>query len=172
MGKVIFIFFASVLLFWSCNKSVEPNLKEENTNELNDQMVFHYNGILDTILIIAEKNGYNQNEVVIRGSGLMLENTIMLTFKLINQGKTAINDSMTGYWDLGLCIPFNKYLLTKEADNYIEIDSYDKNTNIIQGKINLTFRFEDDTTKVVTFSEGEFRAKIDTRYGFTYCFEG
>jgi hypothetical protein len=175
MKKIILIFISSLLLIIGCNKSTEPVMQEEQQEEsleYNGQMSFNYNGIQDTISIFAQPNGYVENEIVFRGSGEDLENTIMLTFKVINNGKTNINDTMTGYWDLGLCIPINKYLLTNQTDNYIQINSYNAATKEIEGEFNLRFRYEDDSTKTVTFSKGNFKAKINTNFPFHYCIEG
>lgn len=175
MKRIIFIFISTLLLLFGCNKSTEPVMQEEEQQEIleyNGQMSFNYNGVQDTISIFAQTNGYVENEIVFRGSGEGLENTIMLTYKLINSGKTKINDTMTGYWDLGLCIPFNKYLLRNETDNYIQINSYNASTNEIEGEFNLRFVYEDDSTKAVTFSQGHFKAKINTNYPFHYCIEG
>jgi len=62
---------------------------------------FSLNGSKHDISVFSQRNGYVPNEVVLRGSGERLENTLMLTFKPV-QGKSAeINLQMTGYWDLG-----------------------------------------------------------------------
>jgi len=175
MKRIIFIFISTLFLLNGCKKSTEPVFEEEQQQgslEYSGQLFFDYNGVQDTISIFAQTNGYVENEVVFRGSGEGLENTIMLTFTLINSGKTKINDTMTGYWDLGLCIPFNKYLLTNETNNYIQINSYNANTKEIKGEFHLRFRFEYDSTKTVTFSNGNFKAKIDTKHPFQYCIEG
>jgi hypothetical protein len=171
MRKKIFLIMLMVIPLLGCDKTTEPKLEEEE-QQMNNQMSFNYNGVRDTISILAEENGYVENEVVFRGGGKGLVNTIMLTFKLINSGTTKINDTMTGYWSLALCTPMNKYLLTHEASNYIQIISYDPYTHVVQGKFDLRFRYEKDTTKVVKFSQGNFRAKIDTSYAFYYCIEG
>ena len=173
MKNIIFIFISTLFLSIGCNKSTEPVLEEEQERlEFSGELFFIYNGVQDTISIFAQTNGYVENEIVFRGSGEHLENTIMLTFKLLNNGKTNINDTMTGYWDLGLCIPFNKYLLTNEMNNYIQINSYNANTKEIEGEFNLRFRHEDDSTKTAVFNQGSFKAKINTNHPFKYCIEG
>lgn len=96
----------------------------------------------------------------------------MLTFRPIEVGFVMINREMTGYWDLGLCIPFRKYLLANESSKYIRIDTYDKNSLIVKGEFKLTFRFETDTTRIASFSNGTFLAKVDSTYPFRYCIEG
>lgn len=172
MKKRIFLIIPILILFIGCDKSAEPVI-DEGKQELNDQMIFNYNGILDTITIYSGRNGYVENEIVIQGWDLEnTDNIIMLTFKLINSGKAVVNDTMTGYWDLGLCIPRNKYLLTKDTSNYIQINSYNPSTNIIHGEFDLKFRYAEDTTNIVTFSQGIFGVKIDTSWSFTYCIEG
>ena len=172
MKSIIFIYISTLLLF-GCNKSTEPILEEKQEPlDFSGEMSFDFNGVQDTISIFAQPNGYVENEFVFRGSGEGLKNTIMLTFKLINSGKTKINDTMTGYWDLGLCIPFNKYLLTNETSNYIQINSYKVDKKEIEGEFNLRFRYEDDSTKAVIFSNGKFKAKISINYPFHYCREG
>jgi hypothetical protein len=120
----------------------------------------------------AERNGYKENEVVFRCSGEGLFNTLMITFKPLSKGDAIINKDMTGYWDLGLCIPFNKYLLTDDKSNYIRIDSYDENTQIITGEFELTFASEKTQNVIIKFSNGKFKAKIDATYPFRYCIEG
>ncbi len=167
-----------IALLIGCEKSSEPlpepqpQLIPINPIANSNWMTFTYNGNDYKISLMTNKNGYTENEVVTRGSGVGLKNTLMLTFKLAQSGNTQINKDMTGYWDLGLCIPFNKYLLTNDAGNYIEIESYDVKTNIISGEFNLKFKFEKDTTKSAVFSNGRFNVKIDTSYSFHYCIEG
>jgi hypothetical protein len=174
MEKRIFLIIPILILFIGCDKSTEPDVLDE---ELNDQMIFNYNGILDTIKLYAGENGYIENEIVFQGWDLKnidnnYNNIIMLTFKLINSGKAEINDTMTGYWDLGLCTQRNKYLLTTETSNFIKVNSFNASTNIIQGEFDLSFRYEKDTAKIVRFSQGKFGVKIDTSWLFTYCIEG
>ena len=132
---------------------------------------FYLNGSKHVISVFAERNGYNVNELVIRGSGSGLENTLMMTFKPVQGGASEINVEMTGYWDLGLCIPFNKYLLSNSPSNVIRVTSYDPGSGFLKGEFDLTFRFEKDTTKVASFANGTFEAVVDTA-AFKYCFEG
>jgi hypothetical protein len=123
------------------------------------------------ISVLSQGNGYVPNEVVLRGSGEGLENTLMLTFKPI-QGKPAeINLQMTGYWDLGLCIPFKRYLVSHASTNVIRVTSYDLDSGLLKGEFDLTFIFENDPTRIASFKNGTFEATVDTA-GFKYCIEG
>ncbi len=130
---------------------------------------FSLNGVQRAIGVFAQSNGYVPGEVVIRGSGEGMENTLMLTFKP-NVGRVqSINRSMTGYWDLGLCIPFNKYVLMSDTLNSIRVTSSD---STLTGQFDLIFRYEKDTTRTATFLHGTFTVKADTVYPFKYCIEG
>ena len=132
-------------------------------------MSFALNGVQHAIGVHAESNGYVPGEVVIRGSGEGMESTLMLTFRP-NMGRVqSINYSMTGYWDLGLCIPFNKYVLRSDTLNSIVVTS---NDTTLTGQFNLIFRYEKDTTRAATFLHGTFDVKVDTVYKFKYCIEG
>ncbi len=93
----------------------------------------------------------------------------MLTFDPRVGAAAAINREMTGYWDLGLCIPFNKYVLFSDTLNSIRIISYD--TTMV-GEFNLLFRYQSDSTRTAIFLNGTFSAKVDTLYSFKYCVEG
>jgi hypothetical protein len=132
-------------------------------------MSFSLNGVQRAIGVFAQSNGYVPGEVVIRGSGEGMENTLMLTFKP-NVGRVqSINRSMTGYWDLGLCIPFNKYVLMSDTLNSIRVTSSD---STLTGQFDLIFRYEKDTTRTAAFLHGTFTVKADTVYPFKYCIEG
>ena len=132
-------------------------------------MSFSLNGAQHAIGVFAQTNSYTPGEVVIRGSGVGMENTLMLTFKPSIGRVQSINQSMTGYWDLGLCIPFNKYVLRLDTLNSIVVTS---NDTTLTGQFNLVFRYEKDTTKTATFLRGIFSVKVDTVYPFKYCIEG
>lgn len=132
---------------------------------------FCLNGGKHDISVFSQRNGYVPNEVVLRGSGEGLENTLMLTFKPI-QGKPAeINLQMTGYWDLGLCIPFKRYLLSNASTDVIRVTSYDLGSGLLKGEFDLTFIFENDPTKIASFKNGTFEVNVGT-VGFKYCIEG
>ena len=133
---------------------------------------FYLNGSKHVISIYSQRNSYVANEIVIRGSGVGLENTLMITFKPIQGNLAEINLQMTGYWDLGLCIPFKRYLLSRDSTNFIRVTSYDPGSALLKGEFNLTFIFEKDTTKIASFNNGTFEAKVDTMYAFKYCIEG
>jgi hypothetical protein len=172
--KLIFVFI--LILLSGCEKPTAVKIKVPPVNQqeepLDNQMSFYFNGTDYKISIIASFNGYADNEIVIRGGGEGLENTLMLTFKEEEIGFPEIDSTMTGYWSLVFCIPENKYLLTNETTNRIKIDSYDLVTNKISGEFHLRFRDEKDSKKIITFSSGYFTATVDTSYHFTYCIEG
>jgi len=132
-------------------------------------MSFDLNGTRRTIWVLAQSSGYVPGEVVIRGSGEGMENTLMLTFKPHIGTQATINREMTGYWDLGLCIPFNKYLLSSDTTNSIRILSYD---STMVAEFNLVFRHESDSNRTAIFLNGTFSAEVDTLYPFKYCVEG
>ena len=132
-------------------------------------MSFQLNGVKHNISVFVQPNGYARDEVIIRGSGLGMENTLMLTFKPRLDSLATINRDMTGYWDLGLCIPFNKYLLSADSVNFIKISS---NDSTLVGEFNLIFRHQSDLTRTATFFHGTFMGKVDTLTPFKYCIEG
>jgi hypothetical protein len=155
------------------NPSLERSLVEPPVNPPVGlgRASFLLNGNRHVISVLSQRNGYVPNEVVVRGSGEGLENTLMLTFKPI-QGKPAeINFQMTGYWDLGLCIPFKRYLLSHSSTNVIRVSSYDLDSGLLKGEFDLTFIFENDATKIASFRNGTFEVNVDT-VGFQYCIEG
>lgn len=167
----ILIIVAFLAILTGCSRTTEPELKgtlpAEKTMTLSlDQKPEQ------TVAIEALRNGYVKGELVMLGYGEGFRNTLMLTFRLKQNGIAEINRTMTGYWDLGVCIPINKFILTDESSNYIKINSYDERTNIVQGEFNLRFRYEKDTTKTAEFSRGKFNAVIDTSWSFKYCTEG
>ena len=167
LSKVLFV----LIFLWGCGKendTVSPEIEELQDN---NKMIFLYNGAENNITVSAEKNSYKENEIVLRGSS-NLDNTLMLTFSITQTGNAEINKDMTGYWDLGLCTPTDKSLLTNDESNFIKIISYDSSKNYIEGEFNLKFRQENDTTIFHNFSNGKFKAIIDTSYVFEYCEEG
>jgi len=133
------------------------------------RMSFQLNGVQHSIFLFAQSNGYVAGEVVLRGSGPGMENTLMLTFKPRLKSPAVINREMTGYWDLGLCIPFDKYLLTTSPGNFIRILSSD--TTLV-GEFNLVFQHESDAARQAVFLNGTFSTKVDTVHPFEYCIEG
>jgi hypothetical protein len=134
-----------------------------------DTMSFLLNGVEFGASVDAQANGYVQGEVVIRANASGLENTLMLTFKPFPSDFATIDQAMTGYWDLGLSRPINKYTLSRDSTNFIRILSYD---STLTGEFNLTFVYQSDSTKVAIFTNGIFSAKVDTLYPFQYCIEG
>ena len=171
MKPARYIFMIAFLLT-GCSKptAVETPLPVTPPITLSEgAMAFELNGISHNIEIFAQSNGYVNGEVVLRGSGPGMENTLMLTFKPILGTRAAINREMTGYWDLGLCIPFNRYLLTSDPTNSITITSYE---SLLAGSFTLIFQHESDPGKRVIFQDGRFTARVDTQYPFRYCNEG
>jgi hypothetical protein len=132
-------------------------------------MSFLLNGVEFGASVDAQANGYVQGEVVIRANASGMQNTLMLTFKPFRSGFATIDQAMTGYWDLGLCRPFNKYNLSHDSSNFIRVLSYD---STLTGEFNLTFIYQSDSTKVAIFTNGTFSTKVDTLYPFQYCIEG
>jgi hypothetical protein len=172
--KLIFVFI--LVLISGCEKPTAIRIKvpplHQQEEPLDNQMSFYFNGADYKISIMVSFNGYADNEIVIRGGDEGLENTLMLTFKKEEIGFPEIDSTMTGYWNLSLCTPMNKSLLTNETTNRIKIDSYYLITNEISGEFLLRFRDEKDPKKIITFSSCYFTATVDTSYHFTYCIEG
>jgi|GEM_PF-4871065 hypothetical protein len=173
-----YLIFLAVFLTtaWACGDYGNP-VHEQKTVEPpgipalgQGQASFLLNGTRHDISIFAQRNGYNLNEVVLRGSGKGMENTLILTFRP-NEGNAEVNIEMTGYWDLGLCIPFNKYLLSSSPRNIIRVLSYDSGSGYLKAEFDLTFLHESDTTRVASFTDGTFEASVDYS-AFTYCIEG
>lgn len=167
----------SVLLLAGCSQpgGTGPTGSQDTTSwtpgtlAFEGTMSFKLNNVQHNISVFAQSSGYAKGEVVIRGSGLGMENTLMLTFKPRLDSLARINREMTGYWDLGLCIPFNKYLLSADADNFIRISS---NDSTLVGDFTLIFRYQSDSTRTAIFTHGTFTTKVDTLSPFTYCIEG
>jgi hypothetical protein len=165
----------SLLLLVGCAKDENVPVTETQTpltppiQFYEGTMSFSLNGTQHAIGVFAQTNGYVPGEVVLRGSGEGMENTLMLTFKPTIGRVQSINQSMTGYWDLGLCIPFNKYVLRSDTLNSIVVMS---NDTTLAGQFNLVFRYEKDTSKTAIFLHGAFAVKVDTVYPFKYCIEG
>ena len=165
----------SLLLLVGCAKEEDVPVTETETPLtppillFEGTMSFAFNGTQYAIGVFAQTNGYVPGEVVIRGGGEWMENTLMLTFKP-NIGRVqSINQSMTGYWSLSLCTPMNKYVLKSDAINSIVVTS---NDTTLKGQFDLVFRHEKDTTKTATFLHGTFAVKVNTEYPFKYCIEG
>ena len=136
-----------------------------------DHASFDLNGNKHVVEVFTQWNSYRANEIVIRGGG-GLSNTLMMTFRPRFEGRADINLDMTGFWDLGMCIPMNKYLLTSDTSNYIRVTAFDSGSALLKGEFSLTFKYEKDTTQVASFRNGYFEAHIDTVYTFAYCIEG
>jgi hypothetical protein len=170
MKKNIFagVIFAGLLLCGGCNSPNDPDANGLSVN----QASFTFNETKYVISIFTNWSGYNADELVIRGYDNGLGNTLMMTFKPIPGDLATIDTDMTGFWELGVCIPINRYLLSGDANNYIRVTSYDPASKVITGEFSLTFRYEKNVSKVASFSDGAFKAKIDTTYAFTYCREG
>jgi len=128
-------------------------------------------GITHRLFIFANTNGYKNGEVVLHGSGEGLDRELMLTFELKSQGRVALNKEMTGFWDLGLCIPFRRYLLVDDFSNSINIDSYDAQTGKLSGRFSLRMRNEVSPYDTIVFSNGRFETRLP-EIEFTYCIEG
>lgn len=154
------------LALYACSKVVEPG--NEIPNEIvPDQMTLLLNGVEHIVPIVIERNGYDSSQVVLRGAK-GLGNTLMLTFDPTSGERAEINLEMTGFWDLGLCRPFDKYLLTQDSSNFIRVTSSD---TMLIGEFNLRFVHEGDSTDRVSFENGVFSARKDTCH-FEYCTEG
>jgi hypothetical protein len=168
------VLLMGLLVVSACSSLTDPEYPPNSqANELSEnQASFSLNGEKHVISIYTQRNGYAADEIVIRGSGVGLVNTLMMTFKPTQGSLARIDSPMTGYWDLGLCIPFKKYLLSRDSTNFIRIMRYDPGSSLLTGVFNLTFKFEQDTTMIASFSNGTFRAKVDTVGTFKYCIEG
>jgi len=136
-----------------------------------DHASFDLNGSKHVVDLSTQWNSYQANEIVIRGGG-GLSNTLMMTFRPRFEGRADINLDMTGFWDLSMCTPRNKYLLTSDTSNYIRVTAFDSGSALLKGEFSLTFKYEKDTTQVASFRNGYFEAHIDTVYTFAYCIEG
>ncbi|MGH7449810.1 MAG: hypothetical protein ACRENG_00540 [bacterium] len=129
------------------------------------------NGSTRQLYIFANLNGYKDGEIVLRGSGEGLDRVLMLTFQLKSKGVVAFNKEMTGFWDLGLCIPFRRYLLAESRLNYVSIDSYDPKTGKLTGKFSIKVRNEEAPKDVIEFKNGRFVTRLNATK-FEYCIEG
>lgn len=173
--KSVFTSCLLALFIAGCSKPTETPESESSGTVISPNwpydgtMSFYLNGTRRTIGVFAQSNGYIQGEVVIRGSGEGMENTLMLTFKPRVGTQATINRAMTGYWDLGLCIPFNRYLLSADTLNSIRISSCD---SAMVGEFNLVFRHESDSNRTAIFVNGTVATRVDTLYPFKYCVEG
>ena len=165
-----------VLILVGCAKEEESVPVSETPTPLtppvliyDGTMSFMFEGIQYTIGATARSNGYVPGEVVILGYVPKSENELMLTFRPSRGSAQDINQSMTGYWDLALCTPRNKYVLRPDSLNNVTVTSYD---STLSGQFAFIFQYEKDTTKTVTFLHGTFTVKVDTVYPFKYCIEG
>ncbi|MGH7598417.1 MAG: hypothetical protein ACREOI_18835 [bacterium] len=129
------------------------------------------NGSTHQLYIFANFNGYKDGEIVLRGSGEGLDRVLMLTFQLKSKGVVAFNKEMTGFWDLGLCIPFRRYLLAEASFNYVSIDSYDAKTGKVTGRFSIKVRNEETPNDVIEFKNGRFVTRLNAAK-FEYCTEG
>lgn len=129
------------------------------------------NGSTHQLFIFANHNGYQDGEIVLRGSGEGLDRVLMLTFQLKSKGVVAFNKQMTGFWDLGLCIPFRRYLLVENHLNYVSIDSYDPKTGRLTGKFAIKVRNEEAPNDAIEFKNGRFVTRLNAAK-FEYCIEG
>lgn len=153
----------------SCKKS-DPVAPQYDLSV--NEMSFVYDDSNQVVTVYTQPNGYAAGEVVLRASGRRLTNTLMLTFKPVVGQEAVINPEMTGYWDLGLCIPFDKYLLDPLYPNSLQVISSSSDGSELLGTFNLRFIAEDDASKTATFTDGRFRVKIDFEWPFSYCVEG
>lgn len=129
------------------------------------------NGATHQLYIFANRNGYKDGEIVLRGSGESLDRVLMLTFQLKSKGPVAFNKAMTGFWDLGLCIPFRRYLLVENHLNYVCIDSYDAKTGKVTGRFSIKVRNEEAPNDTIEFRNGRFVTRLNAAK-FEYCIEG
>gem|GEM_PF-3322516 len=172
--KILIFSCLCTFIMAGCSKPTDASVSETPgpttpSWSYDGNMSFSLNGVQLAIGVFAQSNRYVQGEVVLRGGGEGMENTLMLTFKP-NIGRVlSINRSMTGYWDLGLCIPFNKYVLRSDTLNSIHVTS---NDTTLTGQFDLIFRHESDSTRTAVFLHGTFSVKVDTVYPFKFCVEG
>jgi len=129
------------------------------------------NGSAYQLFIFANPNAYRDGEIVLRGSGEGLDRTLMLTFQLKSNGLVAFNREMTGFWDLGLCIPFRRYLLVEDDFSYVSIDSYNTETGKLTGTFAIKVRNEDAPNDTIEFRKGRFVTRLNAAK-FEHCIEG
>ncbi len=126
-----------------------------------------WDGIPLTLAVRVQQSGYDENQVVLRAVNRSLGRTLMLTFDR-STGHVAVNPELTGFWDLGLCVPgrSDDFRLLSADDARITLDTAD-------GRVSGTFeaRFVDSEGREATFSDGVFNVAIE-RDPFTHCIEG
>jgi hypothetical protein len=174
--KLLRCFAVGILILIGCAKEEETIPVSETPTPLNPPiqqydgtMSFTLDGVQHTIGVSAQSNGYVPGEIVILGYVPQSENELMLTFNPGRGSSLTINASMTGYWDLALCTPRNKYVLRPDSLNHVAVTAYDSS---LTGRFAFIFQYEKDTTKIVKFLDGTFSVKVDTVYPFKYCIEG
>ncbi len=173
--RFILLMAGLLAVIFSCQHTFEPKHVELEPLKIPEpfdgQLTVSIEGREYHLYLFANPNGYQEGELVLRGSAAEWDRTLMLTFQLAPKGRVAINQQMTGYWDLGLCIPFRRYLLDTGYPNRVEIESYDKNSGELRGIFNLRVKNEEAPFDKIEFTNGRFRTNINP-FAFEYCIEG
>ena len=120
--------------------------------------------------VFAQPSAYDPSEVVLRAYADSLDRTLMLTFDL-EEGQADVNTAMTGYWDLGLCIPFRKYVVAGPEAAVVHVRSYERGTRRVRGTFALQVVSEDEPGQALTFTDGHFDVRL-RHEPFEYCIEG
>lgn len=175
MSKITGTCFLMLCCFACSHHATEP--PEASTELLgipdpfNGELSVEIAGAVYHLYIYANPNGYRQGEVVLRGAAEGWERTLMLTFRLASSGRVAINEELSGYCDLGLCIPFRRYLLDAGSSNRVEIENYDNRTGELRGTFRIKVKNEEAPFDQLEFINGSFRTIIHP-FEFEYCIEG
>jgi hypothetical protein len=171
--KVVLLSLVIACSVWSgCRHAATEAPAEIEVPDLFDGLIsVEVNGSTHQLYIFANHNGYQDGEIVLRGLGEGLDRVLMLTFQLKSKGPVAFNKTMTGFWDLGLCIPFRRYLLVENHLNYVSIDSYDAKTGKVTGRFSIKVRNEEAPNDAIEFKNGRFVTRLNAAK-FEYCTEG
>lgn len=119
--------------------------------------------------VFAQPNSYNSDEVVLRAYADSLLRTLMLTFD--PKQAANVNLDMTGFWELGLCLPTSRYVVDDPSDVSIRVEDYNRSSRRLRGTFAVRMTDENEPGNEVVFAEGSFDVRL-RREPFEYCIEG
>ncbi len=158
-----FFAFALCLLTIGCDANQSPTPSEATVTAKR-------NNVLWSSIVTLKPSSYKSGEVVAQAFDVASQRTLQLTFPL-KEGATTLNAEMTGLWDLGLCLPTNKFLLDTSVNPSVVVRYINGDASRISVTFTAAFRNSQNLSETVQFINGTFEVRL-SKDAFSYCIEG
>ncbi|MBL7979891.1 MAG: hypothetical protein JNN12_16255 [Bacteroidetes Order II. Incertae sedis bacterium] len=142
----------------------------QSSTSLEAMVTAKRNNVLWSSTVTLKPSSYTSGEVVAQAFDVASQRTLQLTFPL-KEGITTLNAEMTGLWDLGLCLPANKFLLDTSVNPSVVVRYINGDSSRISVTFTVAFRNSQNLTETVQFVNGTFEVRLD-KNAFSYCIEG